>query len=81
MPIFEYQCQQCGNEFELLVLRNSAAPECPACQGKDLKKLLSLSMVRSLSTRIRNYRDEEKRDRQVRQEKARSDDHHHDHDH
>lgn len=41
MPIYEYQCRRCANEFELLVLRNSPPPACPACQSQDLEQLLS----------------------------------------
>lgn len=41
MPIFEYQCASCGNEFELLVRNSSPAPECPGCSGTELHKKLS----------------------------------------
>ncbi len=41
MPIFEYACQGCGQEFETLVRSSSPAPQCPACQGSDLRKKLS----------------------------------------
>ena len=41
MPIYEYQCRQCTNEFELLVLKGSPAPACPACQSEDIEQLIS----------------------------------------
>lgn len=41
MPIYEYQCHQCGNEFELLILKTSPEPACPSCQSKDIEQLLS----------------------------------------
>jgi putative FmdB family regulatory protein len=41
MPIYEYHCRQCANEFELLVLKGSPAPACPSCQSEDLEQLLS----------------------------------------
>jgi len=41
MPIFEYQCASCGNEFEKLVRSSSPASECPSCHGADLRKKLS----------------------------------------
>ncbi|MBZ5632038.1 MAG: zinc ribbon domain-containing protein [Acidobacteriia bacterium] len=30
MPIYEYECRQCGHRFEYLVLASSPAAECPA---------------------------------------------------
>jgi putative FmdB family regulatory protein len=41
MPIYEYACSACGQEFETLV-RNGATPECPNCHSKDLAKKLSV---------------------------------------
>lgn len=41
MPIFEYACRACGNEFETLVRASSPAPQCPACHGSALTKKLS----------------------------------------
>ncbi len=41
MPIYEYACKQCGNEFETLV-RSSSVPDCPRCASTDLEKKLSV---------------------------------------
>lgn len=41
MPIYEYECKQCGNAFEVLV-RPDTVPACPACQSGELEKRLSL---------------------------------------
>jgi putative FmdB family regulatory protein len=41
MPIFEYACQSCGNEFELLV-RSDTHLACPQCQSERLDKQLSV---------------------------------------
>lgn len=41
MPIYEYACQRCGNEFEALV-RQSTSPACPNCHSTELEKLLSV---------------------------------------
>lgn len=41
MPIYEYTCQQCRNEFEALV-RPSTVPQCPACRSTTLEKKLSV---------------------------------------
>jgi len=41
MPIFEYECAACGQEFEKLVRQSSPAPHCPQCDSTDLRKKLS----------------------------------------
>jgi putative FmdB family regulatory protein len=41
MPIFEYVCQACKNQFELLV-RQSTKLECPECKSVKLEKQLSV---------------------------------------
>ena len=53
MPIYEYECRECQNRFELLVFA-STSPVCPACQATDLERLMSLSSVSSEGTRQRN---------------------------
>ena len=51
MPIYEYACRGCGEQFELLVLKGTVAA-CPACQGQDLEQLLSGFSVASEATTI-----------------------------
>ncbi len=41
MPIYEYTCNACGNDFETLV-RSGSVPDCPACHATDLAKKLSV---------------------------------------
>ena len=41
MPIFEYECRDCHQQFEILV-RSSTVPECPSCHSHDLEKQLSV---------------------------------------
>ena len=43
MPIYEYQCNKCGQEFELrrTYSESDAAAACPKCGGEG-KKLLSI---------------------------------------
>lgn len=50
MPIFEYRCQQCGNEFEKLVFNRSAVVECPACDGGQVTKKFSTFGMKSSGT-------------------------------
>ncbi len=41
MPVYEYQCQSCGNQFELRQkFSDPPASECPTCKG-EVKKLIS----------------------------------------
>jgi putative FmdB family regulatory protein len=51
MPIYEYRCRQCASEFELLVLRTSPVPACPACESQQIEQLLSGFAVSSEGTR------------------------------
>ena len=40
MPIYEYQCCDCGKDFEYLVL-GKEKPDCPSCDSKNVAKLMS----------------------------------------
>lgn len=40
MPLYSYQCNQCGHGFELLV-RSGDTPLCDSCQSPDLTRLVS----------------------------------------
>ena len=51
MPIYDYACRRCGQQFELLV-RAGTLEECPSCQSRDLERLLSSGFaVSSAATR------------------------------
>jgi putative FmdB family regulatory protein len=41
MPLYEYACEDCGRESELLVTASSQ-PVCPKCGSQKLSKLLSI---------------------------------------
>ena len=41
MPIYEYHCAGCGENFEELVLSRSPAVNCPKCHGSKIDKLMS----------------------------------------
>jgi putative FmdB family regulatory protein len=49
MPIYEFECQQCGRHFETLV-RGTTTLSCPSCQGTDLTRMLSVFAVGAKST-------------------------------
>ncbi|NPV57936.1 MAG: zinc ribbon domain-containing protein [Anaerolineae bacterium] len=44
MPIYEYTCQSCHQQFEKLVRFGDSgqSPQCPHCQSQDTHKKLSL---------------------------------------
>jgi putative FmdB family regulatory protein len=80
MPIYEYECLQCGHRFEYLVLSSSPAAECPSCRKKDLKQLISLSAMSSEATRDANFNSARNKAAGGRKEKQ-SDEHKHLHQH
>ena len=40
MPIYEYHCEKCGENFECLII-GSDKPECSNCASKKVTKLMS----------------------------------------
>ena len=73
MPIYEYRCSQCANEFELLVLRNSPVPACPSCESQDIEQLLSGFAVSSAGisqARVAKAREFHKNSRETRDKKV-----------
>lgn len=43
MPMYEFKCKQCGNEFEELVRSSSEEfPPCPSCASQKVEKKVSL---------------------------------------
>jgi len=45
MPLYEYQCSSCGEEFEQIVSFSKAdlMPDCPICGSKDTRKKISVA--------------------------------------
>ena len=41
MPIYEYTCCDCKNEFEELVFASDELPPCPKCGSANVEKLMS----------------------------------------
>lgn len=71
MPIYEYVCDGCDHEFELLVL-GGETPRCPECASEALSRKLSLPRVHSEITRQKGLaaarkRDEKQGERRMRE--------------
>ncbi len=45
MPIYEYRCERCGDEFELLLASSASPARCPGCSSSRVKKRFSLFAV------------------------------------
>ena len=80
MPIFEYDCLECGEQFEHLQRKADNSVHCPAC-GKDrLRRLVSLSSVSSEARSAANLRSAHQRAAAKRHDKQRSEHvQHHEH--
>ena len=44
MPIYEYDCENCGYKFSQLLMSRGTPVRCPLCQG-NVKKLMSTFSV------------------------------------
>jgi putative FmdB family regulatory protein len=69
MPIYEYRCRACDNEFEAVVLPKGDPAVCPGCKSDDLERLLSLFAVSSDGTRAMNLQSARKKASKVRKDK------------
>jgi len=47
MPLYEYVCQKCNREQELLLAVSDQTPHCEACGSDRLTKLLSVPAAHS----------------------------------
>jgi putative FmdB family regulatory protein len=61
MPLFEYRCEKCGEEFEFLERHSSPTASCPACGSTELEKLISRAAVSSEGTQKRALESGKKR--------------------
>jgi len=84
VPLYEYRCLACGEQFEALV-RGDAPPGCPSCHGTELERLLSAFGVSSKAIRQSNIQKARKAGEKLRREKQHAEAetaaaHAHDHD-
>lgn len=68
MPIYEYKCRNCGQQFEKLV-KLSDKPDCPSCESSDLERLISPPVVSTAKTRARSASSARRSAESVRTEK------------
>ena len=45
MPIYEYECADCGSIFEMIADGGSHPPLCPSCGGERTKKLMAAPAI------------------------------------
>jgi putative FmdB family regulatory protein len=69
MPLYDYQCRDCGERFEALVLKGNAA-SCPKCQGANLEQLISLFAVDSESVRQSNLAGARRKNQKIQKDKS-----------
>lgn len=82
MPIYDYRCSECDEEFEQLVLPSSSEPSCPTCGGEELEKLISPCSISTGHTRGRAKESVRRRNRKMQQEQLHQEHERlHDHDH
>lgn len=41
MPIYEFECEKCGERFEELVAAGAEGVACPSCGARETRRLLS----------------------------------------
>ena len=71
MPIYEFECAECGNRFEELMESGADAPACPSCgAGGGRRRLSPVSPPERVTPRGAKVRDSESRRRE--REAARS---------
>jgi putative FmdB family regulatory protein len=70
MPIYEFECENCGNLFEELMRSGAAAPACTSCGAKGARRRLSPVSPPGRVPRGAKVRDSESRRRE--REAARS---------
>lgn len=63
MPIYEYECGNCGSIFELIVSTDANLPPCPNCGRGETRKIIAASAVHiredrataRISKRVKDY--------------------------
>jgi putative FmdB family regulatory protein len=69
VPIYDFKCLDCGEQFEALVLKGGT-PGCPACHSARLEQLISMFSVDSASIRQANISLARKQNAKGQRDKA-----------
>ena len=71
MPIYEFECEDCGERFEELVAASVGVAACPACGSEATRRLISTVSPPGRTPRGAGVRSDESRRRE--RESARQD--------
>jgi len=47
MPLYEYKCAKCNEQFEVLLLKQDETVTCPRCHTGEVEKLMSACAFKS----------------------------------
>lgn len=50
MPIYEFRCQDCGEQFEELVSATEESVPCPKCQSPKTGRIISLISSKGMNS-------------------------------
>jgi putative FmdB family regulatory protein len=73
VPVYEYECERCGERFEELVRSAGARPPCPRCGAVECRRLISLVSPPGRQPRGPRVRDSESRRREREAKRAAGD--------
>jgi putative FmdB family regulatory protein len=64
LPIYEFECEECGSRFEELVAADTAGPPCPSCGATRVRRLISSFAPTPRQPRGAKVRSDESRRRE-----------------
>jgi putative FmdB family regulatory protein len=64
VPVYEYECERCGERFEELIAGEAGSPGCPACGTGPGRRLFSQVAPPSRQPRGRRVRESESKRRE-----------------
>ena len=68
MPIYEYKCLACNNQFEKIVKLNET-PNRPSCDSAELEKKFSMAGVSTSRTRKNSFNKARSKAGEIKKEK------------